>query len=223
MTGEEVGRTVIATHTMAGAKSASEPMAFAPSLLIAPLAPFGVAFVEAATYAINVTGAADGVVRTIRRPFQARRITPQLRDAYTASRIEAIKRDFGDDDFLEAILDDEMIVDAMGRVEFSDEVPVIRAMKADWHGRLWVERTGTEMTLDGLGGGPIDVLTADGGYIGTYAAGSLAMPHAFGPDGLVAFIERDALAAPVIIVGRVDEYRVDEKARHLEVALELPR
>ena len=51
--------------------------------------------------------------------------------------------------------------------------------------------------------GPIDVLTIDGGYVGTYPAGALQMPAAFGPDGLVAFIETDELDVETVVVRRL--------------------
>ena len=51
--------------------------------------------------------------------------------------------------------------------------------------------------------GPIDLLTADGGYLGTYPADATRMPSAFGPDGLVAFIERDELDVPTVVVRRL--------------------
>ena len=51
--------------------------------------------------------------------------------------------------------------------------------------------------------GPIDVLTADGDYIGTFSAGTPGMPAAFGPEGLVAFIELDELDVATVVVRRL--------------------
>ena len=51
--------------------------------------------------------------------------------------------------------------------------------------------------------GPIDLLTPDGDYIGTYAAGATEMPDAFGPDGLAAFIELDELDVTSVVVRRL--------------------
>ena len=55
----------------------------------------------------------------------------------------------------------------------------------------------------GAGGGPIDVVTADGDYIGTLAPDGLRTPSAFGPDGLMAFIESDALDVQTVRVVRL--------------------
>ncbi|MXW17180.1 MAG: hypothetical protein F4123_04005 [Gemmatimonadetes bacterium] len=51
--------------------------------------------------------------------------------------------------------------------------------------------------------GPIDVLTMDGRYVGTYPAGVAVMPAAFGPEGLVAFIETDELGVDAVVVKRL--------------------
>lgn len=61
------------------------------------------------------------------------------------------------------------------------------------------------MERQDLGGapGPIDVLTPAGQYVGTFATGSMTLPAAFGPDGLVAFIERDEFDVPTVAVKRL--------------------
>ena len=69
-----------------------------------------------------------------------------------------------------------------------------------WHGEIWVQRHGREPHDDN---GPIDVLTMDGRYVGTYSAGAVEMPAAFGPDGLVAFIETDELGVDAVVVKRL--------------------
>ena len=51
--------------------------------------------------------------------------------------------------------------------------------------------------------GPIDVLTADGRYLGSYRAGTTALPAAFGPDGLVAMIETNELEVQTVVVKRL--------------------
>ena len=53
------------------------------------------------------------------------------------------------------------------------------------------------------GDGPIDVLTADGRYLGSYPAGTMPLPSAFGPEGLLAFIEQNELGVETVVVKRV--------------------
>ena len=40
-------------------------------------------------------------------------------------------------------------------------------------------------------------------FLGTFATGATAMPDAFGPDGLAAFIERNELDVQTVVVGRL--------------------
>ena len=89
-------------------------------------------------------------------------------------------------------------------MRFSDEFPIVRELGTSWDGEIWVQRHGEEPTDDF---GPIDVLTMDGRYVGTYAAGSIAMPAAFGPDGLVAFVETDELDVKTVVVRRLAPWR----------------
>ncbi len=61
----------------------------------------------------------------------------------------------------------------------ADEIPVVVDMRTTWEGEIWVPRRGEDLLSDG----PIDVLTADGRYLGSYPSDT-AMPTAFGPGGL---------------------------------------
>ena len=79
------------------------------------------------------------------------------------------------------------------------EVPVLRTIATTWDGRIWVQRRGTEPEGDG----PIDVLTHEGEYAGTYATAATEMPDAFGPNGLVAFIELDEFDVASVVVRRL--------------------
>ena len=84
---------------------------------------------------------------------------------------------------------------------FYSVVPVIQRLSTTWEGRIWVMRQGDEILEDG----PIDVVTADGGYVGTFPAGATRMPNALGPDGLAVFIERDEFDVATVVVRRLPE------------------
>lgn len=79
------------------------------------------------------------------------------------------------------------------------EIPVLRSLSATWDGRIWVVRRGEDPDADG----PIDVVTADGRYLGTFATCATAMPGAFGPSGLAAFIEFDEFDVSRVVVRRL--------------------
>ena len=91
---------------------------------------------------------------------------------------------------------------ALENMRFYPEVPVVAAVRVTWEGSLWVERSSEPGTSEP---GPIDVLTPDGRYVGTFAVGQLAMPDAFGPDGFAAFLETDEFDVPVITIRRLPE------------------
>ena len=85
-------------------------------------------------------------------------------------------------------------------MRFFPEVPVIAALRATPRGTLWIQRS---MEPGADEPGPIDVISRDGSYVGTLAPGQPNMPDAFGPDGLVAFIETDEFDVPIITVRRI--------------------
>ena len=87
-------------------------------------------------------------------------------------------------------------------MQFHPEVPVVAAVRVTWEGTLWIERS---MEPGATEPGPIDVIGSGGRYVGTLPAGQLEMPDAFGPDGLVAFIETDEFDVPVITVRRLPQ------------------
>ena len=88
--------------------------------------------------------------------------------------------------------------EAEGRT-FADEVPVLYGVKVDWEDRIWVERRGPT----GDDNGPTDIVTPDGDYIGTLPPDGLRTPDAFGPGGLMAYIERDEMDVPTVRVVRL--------------------
>ena len=73
----------------------------------------------------------------------------------------------------------EMRRERIASMEFYHEVPVVRTLHTSWEGNIWVRRRGEEPASVG----PIDLITPDGRYLGTFAADATAMPRAFGPDG----------------------------------------
>lgn len=82
---------------------------------------------------------------------------------------------------------------------FADPVPVIRDIGVEWSGRIWVERSPAEPGEPG----PIDVIDTEGRYFGTIPPEGPRMPSAFGPDGLIAYIEKDELDVPSVRVMRI--------------------
>ena len=123
-------------------------------------------------------------------------MTDRIKDGEIERRLDALG-DGGGDPFREAVIEWER--NHIEEMEFFHEMPVVLGLRTSWKGTIWVRRRGEE----GAGGNPIDLITADGRYLGTFAPGTTGLPVAFGPDGLIAFVETDDLDVPYVVVKRL--------------------
>lgn len=190
--------------TLAMAWRPEGDLALAPNLYAAAL-PGGVAFSDSSAYAVKVVDLDGTVQRVLTRPLRPARMTDRIRDAERALQLgvlDGMEDGAGRTGGERAALADRMAQFMRTRVEemkFYREFPVVRGLKTSWDGAIWVHRYGALPGEDG----PIDVLTADGRYVGTFSAGDMAMPDAFGPAGLAAFTEEDEFEVPVVVVRRL--------------------
>ncbi len=180
----------------------SLPAVFEPPLLVGVLPDGAVVHSDSSAYALKITppGATE-VARILRRPFEPEPVTPEVAREYGERSAAARERSMllvrGPDRGGNAA---PRLSGAFElRERFYREIPVIRALATSWDGRIWVQRRGEEPGSDG----PIDILTAAGEYLGTYASGAIPMPDAFGPDGVAAFIELGELDVARVVVRRV--------------------
>ena len=187
-------------------RSMTMPTVFEPGFLVAVLPDGGIVHSDSSAYALKVTppGAREAA-RIIRRPFDPEPVTESVREAYEERTAEA-RRALGGTGSRRLMLvggargnspRSEATFDLEDR--FYHEIPVLRDLATTWEGRIWVRRGGEEPDSDG----PIDVLTAEGSYVGTYATGATEMPDAFGPGGLAAFIELDEFDVASVVVRRL--------------------
>ena len=190
----------------------------------APLPNGRIAFSDSTAYAVRIVEPAGNVGRILTRPFPARPWDERNRRAFAnslRSRLEqesAESRDraemlgfFGGVEALVARLDD---------LDLPGDVEIIDALDTDWEGTIWVLRTPADGFPDmdivgvfqsGLGWrpnalppirpGPIDLINAEGQYLGTFA--EARMPAAFGPGGFVAYVDLDEFDVPSVVVRRV--------------------
>ena len=195
LTGDVVTRDTVANGWLpAGVERLSsgsrEPTEFGPRMLLGVLPDGTVAFSDSSAYAIKLVRPGAGVQRILRRPLQPVRVTNRM--------IEAEK-----DRQRQGPVEPGMERYQRERIDallFSEAVSIVRELGTSWDGEIWVQRRGEEPIDDD---GPIDVLTVDGRYLGSYRAGAIEMPDAFGPDRLVAFIEEDELGVQTVVVKRV--------------------
>ncbi len=187
------------------------PRTFEPALLVGVLPDGGVVFSDSSAYALRVVAPGGGVSRILRRPFTPRPVTEAMREAERERRLTELAE--GGAPRMRVLVGPgggpaqpvpeaqvrAMLESRIAAMEFYEELPVVRDLATSWTGRVWVERRGEEPT----GPGPIDVLTPEGGYAGTFPAGATAIPSSFGPDGLAAWVELDELDVPTVVVRRL--------------------
>ena len=181
---------------------------FEPKVLFGPLPDGSIVYSDSSAYALKIAPPdGEGPVRTITRPFEPRPVTARTEEVYKRKteerraarrpspqrrRIEAMRAVAGGSARSRPSI-------SAGEAPFYSVVPVIQRLSTTWEGRIWVVRQGDDILEDG----PIDVLTADGEYAGTYRTGATRMPNAFGPDGLAVFIERDEFDVATVVVRRL--------------------
>lgn len=164
---------------------------FSPELHWGVLPDGRVAFSDSSTYTVKVAEAGAGVVRVLARPFPPEPVTGRViraerdrlrrwKESASPGAIAWMRR-------------------GIEELKFHTELSVVRGLGTTWDGEIWVLRRGEGPHDDG----PIDVLAPEGRYLGSYRAGTTEIPDAFGPDGLVAFIERNELDVQTVVVRRI--------------------
>lgn len=192
--------------------SVAGPRTFEPELLVGVLPDGGVVFSDSSAYALKVTEPEGGVSRILRRPFQPTPVTERMEEAERERRLAELEAGDGPQMRVmmqgpggggaQAINQDaikEMMGGQIAQMQFYEELPVLIDVKTSWSGKIWTQRRGDEPSDPG----PIDVITPEGQYMGTFATGVTEIPGAFGPDGLAAYIETDDFDVPTIVVRRL--------------------
>ena len=165
--------------------------AFEPRLHFDVTADGRLAVVDSIGYRIKLISRDGKVLGAVERPIAPLAVTEPMREA---ARERHRARDVPSNVGIFRI--EKESADEM---TFAEEVPVIANIVVDWDDRIWVERTGE----DGGAPGPIDIVTPDGGYVGTLPADGVRIPSAFGPNGLMAYIDTDEFGVQVVRVIRL--------------------
>ena len=154
------------------------PRAFVPGLHCDVLSDGRVAVVDSIGYRVKLVGIDGTLTDVIERPIVPKVVTDEIRDAEQEEQEASMNS--GSSGF-------RVRYGSVDDMTFAAEIPVIDGIAVDWDDRIWVARH------DERGVGPelIDIVTPDGGYVGTLPADGLRIPAAFGPDGLLAYIETD--------------------------------
>lgn len=196
------------------------PRTFGPPLIVGTLPEGGLAFSDSSAYAIKILDADGTLVRILSRPIYPVPVTDRIVEAEFERRVEEAIAGFeamgqGNRIIQNATTGETMVgsldmdermregvrlstLAQLEAVPVADEVPVVLDLRTTWDGRIWVQRRGEDVFSDG----PIDVLTPDGRYLGSYPPGT-PMPMALGPRGLMAMLETDELRMQTVVVMRV--------------------
>jgi len=168
--------------------------AFEPGLHFDMLTDGRLALADSIGYRVKLIGLDGSVAGVIERPIAPLAVSEAVMEAERERYRETTAR-------LANIRSQTFQIEREGAegLAFADEVPVVADLKVDWDDRIWVTRSGA----DGDDDGPTDIVTPDGRYIGTLTADGLRTPDAFGPDGLLAYIETDELDVPTVRVVRL--------------------
>ena len=220
LSGDEVVRDTIAEGWLPPKQAIADERGVINDFELSPgfyagLLPDGtVAFSDSSAYAIKIAAPGTGVSRILTRPIHAEPMTDRLARAEKERRLEnaisGIRSSIVVNGEVVTIDPARAREGARRRIEelqFFYEIPVIRGLGTSWDGRIWVQRRGEHPDSDG----PIDVLTAEGRYLGSYPAGVTEIPNAFGPDGLVAFVEENELGVETVVVKRLVDKRRQER------------
>jgi len=191
--------------------SMAGPRTFEPPLLVGALPDGGVALSDSSAYAIEIVDGDGAPGRVLRRPIEPRPVTEGMQEAEKERRLSELEEGGGPQIRLmttggggapTAVNQDavqEMMRGQIEQMRFYPELPVLMDLATSWTGKVWAQRRGEEPTEPG----PIDVMTTDGRYMGTFRPSQAAVPDAFGPDGLAAFIELDEFDVPTVVVRRL--------------------
>ena len=182
---------------------------FGPLMLAGVLPDGSVAFSDSSAYEVKIARPEEGVWRTLKRPLRPIPVTDRVIEAEKQRRLNAS----GGGSVLNGVRESPQgsrrrALERIEELVFFEEVSIIRNLKTGWDGEIWVQRHGED---PGDRYGPVDVLDMDGRYLGTIPAGTIRLQTpvrpdglaAFGPDGLVAFIERDELDVETVVVRRL--------------------
>ncbi len=182
----------------AGWRPQGDPEAFKPRLAAGVLPNGAVVYTDSSSYAIKFVVPGGRVDRILTRPFRSRRVTEAMKAAELKRRLEGLG-DGGGDPMRQRMI--EFRRSQIEAMEFFHEVPVVLDLKTSWEGTIWIRQRGDDETE----GSRIDLVSSEGRYLGTFAPDSTAMPSAFGPNGLAAFVETDDLDISYVVVKRLPD------------------
>ena len=155
---------VVIDSAAAAWKPAGDPEAFAPLLRAGVFPDGGIAFTDSSAYRIKIMGPDGTLSRILTRPFSPAPVTDRMKAAYIEGELERLERSVerSADPMEKAMA--EFRRAQLKSMEYFHEVPVLLDLRTSPNGTIWIGRRGE----DPGSRGPIDLLTPDGRYLGSY-------------------------------------------------------
>lgn len=167
-----------------------------------------IVYSDSTSYQVKLADRRGRVTTVIGRAVRPVSVTRRIQDAVRTRELKALEEGSGGGFLAELEAGGSGLAERMREAmregirdrEFYAEIPVLVALRTTWDGALWIQRI-SEESWDSPH--VIDIMRVDGVYVGTLGVEAMQMPSAFGPDGLVAFVEVDELDIPTIVVKRL--------------------
>lgn len=182
------------------------PPAFTPSTLYGVLPDGNVALSFTSGYTVRVVDLNGQTLRYLQRPVRTRltaeRDREQAREAFREQMASGrgritISIGGGGGRAPRGAPNAAEIQRRLGEMEFMDTIPALQGLRVSPSGKLLVERTGMNVGDPG----PVDVVTPEGQYLGTFTG--VGLPDAISRGGLAAYIEYDDDGVGRVIVRRL--------------------
>jgi hypothetical protein len=184
------------------------PPEFSPETLVGVLPDGNVALSFTSGYTVRVVDLNGQTLRYLQRPMRARLTTDRDREQAREARRErmasgrgrvmiSVGGGGGGGASPRPPMSDAQLARVMGEMEFMDTIPALQGMRVSPSGKLLVERTGTNVGDPG----PVDVITPEGQYLGTFTG--IGLPDAISRGGLAAYVDYDDDGVAHVIVRRL--------------------
>ncbi|MEX2282741.1 MAG: 6-bladed beta-propeller [Gemmatimonadota bacterium] len=167
----------------------------------------GVAVVHEKDYRVKIVSPTGQVERVIERPIAQRKATEADQKKFMEARRESQRN--GTAGGMQVRVENgrvstgantsparelQSVEQMLQNATFEESIPVLRRVDTDVFGRIWASRTPADFGPRG----PVDLIRADGTYIGTLTG--QAVPDAVSRTGRAAYIERDELGVERVVV-----------------------
>lgn len=182
------------------------PPVFTPPVLLGTLPSGQMALSFTSGYTVRVLDQNGQTLRYLQRPVRPRltsdrdreRAREQARELWQSGRgMVRIERGGGGGGVPRPPRSMPSLEQRLAQMQFADTIPALQGLRVSPSGKLLVERTGANVGDVG----PVDVITPEGQYLGTFTG--IGLPDAISRGGLAAYIDYDEDQVGHVIVRRL--------------------